>query len=66
MKQILSGEGGQVFLPGRYALTPLIRALPQWVGHGIRRKIAGTLEGMIDDGTGKGIFKGKGGESAGI
>lgn len=56
VKQILLGEGKQVFLPGRFASAPLVRALPQWVGHRIRRSIANTMKGMVDDGTGKGVF----------
>lgn len=59
VEKVLSGEGGQVFLPGRFALAPLIRALPQWFGHKARIGISNTLSGMIDDGNGKGVFREK-------
>jgi hypothetical protein len=62
--QVLSGEGKQIFLPGRFALLPLLRAMPQWVRHGSRRKIANTLsvpegwERVMSEGNecGRGVF----------
>lgn len=36
IRQIVSGNGGQVVIPGSYGLTALVRAYPNWIQEWIR------------------------------
>ena len=44
VKQVLSGRGGQLILPGRYNLIPLLRGMPSWLQEGMRNSVAHVLQ----------------------
>lgn len=42
--QVLKGEGKQIVLPKRYSILPIVRAMPEWVGHFIRKDLSQATE----------------------
>jgi all-trans-retinol dehydrogenase (NAD+) len=43
VKQVLSGYGGQLILPARLNLVPLVRGMPSWLQESMRNSVADVL-----------------------
>ncbi|TVY82773.1 Dehydrogenase [Lachnellula suecica] len=44
VKQVLSGYGAQLVLPGRFTLVPLIRGMPSWLQEFMRNGVANVIK----------------------
>ena len=44
VKQVLSGYGAQLILPGRFTLVPLIRGMPSWLQESMRNGVANVIK----------------------
>jgi all-trans-retinol dehydrogenase (NAD+) len=43
--QVLRGESRQIVLPARWGIMGIVRALPEWVGHWMRKDLAKGIQG---------------------
>lgn len=44
VKQVLSGYGAQLILPGRYNMVTSLRGWPSWLQEGMRNSVADVLK----------------------